>query len=126
MPKKISPNAPCPCGSGRKYKKCCWDKGFDWCENDSGDIVKAVPLDQETEEILNIQREKFREEFGRDIGPDDNLFSDMPPVEHEEFRLAQIMREAGIKPELVYAFEKTGRLVSEQNQHLLSEADIEE
>jgi hypothetical protein len=21
---KISRNAPCPCGSGKKYKKCCW------------------------------------------------------------------------------------------------------
>jgi uncharacterized protein YchJ len=21
--KKISPNEPCPCGSGKKYKKCC-------------------------------------------------------------------------------------------------------
>jgi SEC-C motif-containing protein len=21
--KKLSPNAPCPCGSGKKYKKCC-------------------------------------------------------------------------------------------------------
>ncbi|MCX7806184.1 MAG: SEC-C metal-binding domain-containing protein [Planctomycetota bacterium] len=20
---RIGPNAPCPCGSGRKYKKCC-------------------------------------------------------------------------------------------------------
>jgi len=24
--KKISRNAPCPCGSGKKYKNCCWDK----------------------------------------------------------------------------------------------------
>jgi len=23
---KISRNAPCPCGSGKKYKKCCMDK----------------------------------------------------------------------------------------------------
>ena len=23
---KIGPNDPCPCGSGRKYKKCCWQK----------------------------------------------------------------------------------------------------
>ena len=23
---KISRNAPCPCGSGKKYKKCCLDK----------------------------------------------------------------------------------------------------
>ncbi len=22
-PKKVFPNAPCPCGSGKKYKKCC-------------------------------------------------------------------------------------------------------
>ena len=22
--KKPKPNAPCPCGSGKKYKKCCW------------------------------------------------------------------------------------------------------
>jgi len=26
----------------------------------------------------------------------------------------------------IYAYEKTGRLVTEQNQHLLSEADLDE
>ena len=25
--KKISPNAPCPCGSGKKFKKCCRGNG---------------------------------------------------------------------------------------------------
>ena len=24
--KKVGRNAPCPCGSGKKYKKCCWNK----------------------------------------------------------------------------------------------------
>ena len=24
---KIGRNAPCPCGSGKKYKKCCLNKG---------------------------------------------------------------------------------------------------
>ncbi len=23
--KKLNRNSPCPCGSGKKYKKCCWD-----------------------------------------------------------------------------------------------------
>ena len=31
-PKKVEPkigrNDPCPCGSGKKYKKCCWLKDF--------------------------------------------------------------------------------------------------
>ena len=26
--KKIGPNNPCPCGSGRKFKKCCRGKGL--------------------------------------------------------------------------------------------------
>ena len=23
---KIGRNQPCPCGSGKKYKRCCWDR----------------------------------------------------------------------------------------------------
>ncbi|MBI5536483.1 MAG: SEC-C domain-containing protein [Deltaproteobacteria bacterium] len=23
---KVGPNEKCPCGSGKKYKKCCWIK----------------------------------------------------------------------------------------------------
>jgi uncharacterized protein YecA (UPF0149 family) len=26
MTAKVGRNKPCPCGSGRKYKKCCLDK----------------------------------------------------------------------------------------------------
>lgn len=27
---KIGMNDPCPCGSGKKYKKCCWGKEYDY------------------------------------------------------------------------------------------------
>jgi hypothetical protein len=30
MAEKISRNDPCPCGSGRKFKHCCWGKKIDW------------------------------------------------------------------------------------------------
>jgi len=26
--KKPKPNAPCPCGSSKKYKKCCWSNSL--------------------------------------------------------------------------------------------------
>jgi len=26
MAEKVNRNDPCPCGSGKKYKKCCWSK----------------------------------------------------------------------------------------------------
>lgn len=34
MAKKIGRNQPCPCGSGKKYKKCCIDKGKNPSEAD--------------------------------------------------------------------------------------------
>ncbi len=30
MADKISRNDPCPCGSGKKFKHCCWGKDIDW------------------------------------------------------------------------------------------------
>ena len=33
---------------------------------------------------------------------------------------------AGIRPELIYAMKKTGRMVTEANQHLLTDQDLQE
>ena len=36
------------------------------------------------------------------------------------------MKKAGLDPAIIYAFEKTGLLVTEENQHLLPEKDLAE
>jgi hypothetical protein len=54
------------------------------------------------------------------------FFSDLPHLEHLEAMLVEDMKEAGLDPAFVYAFEKTGLLVSEENQHLIPERDLEE
>ena len=36
------------------------------------------------------------------------------------------MKAAGLDPAFIYAFEKTGLLVTEQNQHLISEKDLDD
>ena len=46
---------------------------------------------------------------GQEFGLGDNLFFDMPPVEHAEHFMVQAMRQAGLHPAIIYAFEKTGR-----------------
>ena len=124
--KKISRNAPCPCGSGKKYKKCCWNKGFDWEEDDNGNLFKSIPMSPEVADILQEQRRKFIEEHGREPDPDDLLFPDLPHPEHLEHMMVEEMKKAGINPAIIYAFEKTGRLVTQDNQHLLSDADMAE
>jgi hypothetical protein len=127
MPRRrLPPSAPCPCDSGKKYKDCCHDKGFEWQVDDEGNIFKSIPFSEDLAEVIEEQRRKFVEQHGREPGPDDHLFFDMPPLEHAEHFMVQAMKEAGLHPAFVYAFEKTGLIVTEENQHLLSENDLAE
>src|SRR5262249_9857374 len=119
--KKLSRNAPCPCGGGRKYKACCWDKGFEWVEDEAGTVSRSTPLSPEVREALEQLRQAFVARHGREPGPGDLLFPDLPHPEHLEAMMVEDMRAAGLD-----AFEKTGLLVTEQNQHLIPEQDLAE
>jgi hypothetical protein len=75
--------------------------------------------------LLQEQRQRFIDRYGREPGPDDPVFFDLPPQEHVEHEMVQAMKAAGLDPAYVYAFEKTGLLVTEQNQHLIPEHDLD-
>jgi hypothetical protein len=124
--KKLSRNAPCPCGSGKKYQHCCYGKSFDYEEDDDGTIFKSIPMSQETVDLFKEQRQKFIQKYGREPGPQDKVFFDMPHPEQIEHMTVEAMKKGGIDPAIIYAYEKTGRLVTEDNQKLLSEADLDE
>ena len=124
--RKLSRNAPCPCGSGKKYKQCCIRKDFDWLEDDDGNIYKSIPISDEMKDVLDHQHQAFVDEHGREPGPDDLVFPNMPHLEHMEHQMIEIMKEAGLNPAVIYAVEQTGRLVTEENQHLLSDTELDE
>jgi SEC-C motif len=124
--KKLSRNALCPCGSGRKYKHCCWDKGFEWVENEAGTVYKSTPMSPEVREALEQLHQAFVAKHGRESGPNDRLFPDMPHPEHLEAMMVEDMKAAGLDPAFIYAFERTGLLVTEQNQHLIPDEDLAE
>lgn len=124
--RKISRNAACPCGSGKKYKKCCMNKDFEWLEDDDGSFYKSIPISDDMRDILDHQRQAFVDEHGREPAPDDLVFPNLPHSEHMEHQMIEMMKEAGIDPAVIYATEKTGRLVTEANQHLLSDAELGE
>jgi hypothetical protein len=78
----------------------------------------------------------FREQFGREPGPDDPLFFD-PGVAAPEFlsgestdeiwkSLLQAAGDSEIDPAIVYAMNKTGRIVTETNAQFLSDAELQE
>jgi hypothetical protein len=120
-----SRNGPCPCGSGKKFKHCCLGKGFDWLEDQHGRPSRNVPLSAEVAALLDRQRQRFRQHFGREPGPDDLLFFDAPAPEQLEHQIAQAMRQGGLDPAMIHAFEQTGLLVSEENRHLIPQKDLE-
>jgi hypothetical protein len=124
--KRISRNAPCPCGSGKKYKNCCYSKGFDWVQDEDGTVGKSIPMTEEVTEVLRRLRQAFIDKHGREPEPDELLFSDLPHPEHLEAMLVEDMKKAGLHPAFIYAFERTGLLVSEENQHLIPEKDLED
>ena len=124
MPRKKLPrNASCPCGSGKAYGRCCLGKGFDYLVDEDGTIFKSIPVPDELVEVIEEQRQKFIEKHGREPGPDDKLFFDAPPLEHAEHFMVEGMKQARLDPAIIYAFEKTGLLVTGANEHLISDVD---
>ena len=124
--KRISRNAPCPCGSGKKYKNCCYGKGFEWVEDEDGTVGKSIPMTEEVKEVFQEARQAFIDKHGREPEPDELLFTDLPHLEYLEAMLVGNMRATGLDPAFVYAFEKTGLLVSEENQHLIPQKELKE
>ena len=91
---------------------------------------RRVPLNKQMIEVLEEQRERFRQKFGRDPRPEDPVLfdddSDDPrPLSAEKFTrlLVDALKEANARPEIIYAVEKTGLLVTEFNKYRLTEAE---
>ena len=123
-------NERCPCGSGDKYKRCCFLKGFHfYMDEETGEVLRSVPLNREArgelDKALVVQREKFIAKFGREPGPDDPVFFDL---DEDKLRddTANAMRAAGIRPALIYAYEETGLIVTQENRQLIPETDLRE
>ncbi len=124
MARKLSRNAPCPCGSGKKYKQCCYRKDFDFVEADDSTIGRQVKLSEELREVVKGLFESFKERHGREPGPTDRLFDGAPPLEHIEHYTVEAMKKAEVEPALIYAYEQTSLLLNEKNERLVTNADV--
>ena len=83
-------------------------------------------ITQEMTEVFHQVRQAFIDKHGREPEPDELLFTDLPHLEHLEAMMVEDMKAAGLDPAFIHAFEKTGILVSEENQHLIPEKDLDE
>ena len=118
----------CPCGSGQKYKFCCFTKGFHYYLDDDSEVSRAVPMTKEVSELLAQHRANLEKKLGRPVRPDDPVFPELAALSEEDLKKQMIddFQKVGIRPVLIYAFEKTGLLVTEQNKHLIPDVDLAE
>ena len=91
---------------------------------------RTVPIDSEVEAALRQQLELFRKKFGRDPGPENPVFFDPDAASPQLLdpdrigaEIAEAMGKAGIEPAKIYAYRKTGLLVTRENWHSMSAAD---
>jgi hypothetical protein len=97
---------------------------------------KIIPIGPETAEIIAKQKRLFRQQFGREPGPEDPLFFDpdasTPQFLSEERQdelwksLLQVAGDSGIDSALVYAMNKTGRIVTNDNVKFLTDTELHE
>lgn len=123
MARKLSRNSPCPCGSGKKYKHCCINKEMEWVETDDGQIGRRIELSDEARDAIEDLRQAQLRAYGREP---DRLFEGAPPLEIIEHMTVEAMKKAGVEPALIYAYEETGMMVSEQNERRIPDVDLAE
>jgi hypothetical protein len=94
---------------------------------------KVIPLSEEAVETLKEANQAFIDKFGREPGPGEPILFDpdfdVPtPFTEEKLtaKMVDAMRHAGIREVLIYAYEKTGVIVTEQNRHLIDPNDLAE
>ena len=66
MSKKVYPNEPCPCGSGKKYKKCCLKKKDDERFNDVSNfqsLYKELRKESIIKQCLHPNKEECSEKI---------------------------------------------------------------
>src|SRR5262249_2506254 len=92
--------------------------------NRKGKRITKEFINRRTREILEAQRERFREKFGRDWNPDDPVFfdpdADSPTPMSEakiEADVLEAMRKAGTPPQIMYAYKRTGGLILMEGMH---------
>ena len=71
---------PCPCGSQKTYNTCCKLKSIRWGFDESGALVKQLPMSLETEEKLKATNHLFEQYYGRKPDKEDYVFSFTPQI----------------------------------------------
>src|SRR5574337_1145178 len=95
--------------------------------------VDTIPLPKEVQDLLKVHMANFEKQFGRPMGPGDPLIWDLdsptPQCLTGEAReaflkeinvyMVKFLKKAGAPPEFIYAYERTGGVVTPINEQFI-------
>ena len=94
---------------------------------------QRIRLSPEARQAIERQLDAFRKKFGRDPNDDDPILfdpdaADPVPLSDEKYErmMIEAMVEVGISQAMIFAFKRTGRIVTERNQHLVTAEELRE
>jgi hypothetical protein len=95
--------------------------------------LRRIRLSPEARQGIERQLAAFREKFGRDPNDDDPILfdpdaDDPVPLSDKKYErmMIEAMTEVGISKAMIFAFKRTGRIVTERNKHLLTAEELRE
>jgi hypothetical protein len=127
--KKIGRNEICPCGSGKKYKHCCFNKDYVFFENSDGETVKSIPINEPVvSDILNKQENRFKDVFGRERINREPIFLDGLLISEDDYKekVVELLKSINVRPQIIYAFEKLGYCILEGQQGKYTDKELDE
>ena len=98
-----------------------------WHEREQRDIERQ----KEAVESFKRQCALFKEKFGREPGPDDPVYFDPDhptprPFDYQKLKAMMIaqLRKSKWPPEIIFAFDRMDRMLTEEDAHLWSDGDL--
>lgn len=125
--KELKDNDICPCGSNKQYKRCCKNKKIKYFKNSNNEIIKEIPLNDETKSILKELEVRFETYYGRKPSKEDRIFAGVSNYRNSfNMEFMKFARECGIEEAKIYAFYMTGGIMpTEENKEVISDIDLE-
>lgn len=125
---EVDRNELCPCGRGKKYKRCCRRKGIKWYRDDDGHYISEcdAPIPKELIDALGRSSDRFCKLFGRNPEPDDLISFDARRHGNSYYKsLIPGLRECGMSESWIYAMYRTeGLMPTARNKKYLTQYDL--
>lgn len=124
---KVGRNEKCPCGSDKKYKQCCYNKGFDFVQK-GHEIVRIQPVGEEFQSAAGKIYEEYLKRLERAPGAGDPIAIWQFYHGQDEMteQICEAMKMAGIDAAKIWAYKKTGLMIVGGEEDKYTEFDINE